>query len=251
MNFRLTIQYDGTDFAGWQTQTRGARTVQGELEGALALLEGERVAIHGAGRTDAGVHAEGQVASVRLSRDWTPEKLRAAINGNIGRDVRVINVEIAPEDFHARFSAKGKTYRYAIFNAPFASPFYARYAHHESRALDVAWMRECAVLFVGTHDWTAFSSAQAEVESRVRTVTRLEVCERQSARGRGRVIEIEVSAGGFLRYMVRSIAGTLLEVGRGEMDEETIKRALTTGDRELVGATAPARGLTLVEVKYE
>jgi tRNA pseudouridine38-40 synthase len=251
MNFRLTIQYDGTDFAGWQTQTRGERTVQGELEGALALLEGERVALHGAGRTDAGVHAEGQVASARLRREWTPEKLRAAINGNVGRDVRVIDVEIAPEDFHARFSAKGKTYRYAIFNAPFASPFYTRYAHHESRTLDVARMRECAALFVGTHDWTAFSSAQAEVERRVRTVTRLEVCERLSARGRGRVIEIEASADGFMRYMVRSIVGTLIGVGHGAIDEETIKRALATGDRELAGATAPAKGLTLVEVNYE
>ncbi|MCA1815730.1 MAG: tRNA pseudouridine(38-40) synthase TruA, partial [Acidobacteria bacterium] len=223
MNFRLTIQYDGTDFAGWQRQARGGeRTVQGELEDALALLEGERVALHGAGRTDAGVHAEGQVASVRLRREWEPERLRAAINGNVGRDVRVFAVERAAEDFHARFSAKGKTYRYRIFNEQFVSPFFVRYAHHEPRALDAARMRECAALFVGEHDWAAFSSAQAEVESRVRTVTRLEVCERVSARGRGRVIEITASADGFLRYMVRSIAGTLIEVGRGERGADEI-----------------------------
>jgi tRNA pseudouridine38-40 synthase len=251
MNYRLIIQYDGTDFAGWQTQAQGERTVQGELERALALLEGEPVAVHGAGRTDAGVHAEGQVASVRLKREWTTERLRDAINGNVGRDLRVIEVCVAPEDFHARFYAKGKTYRYRIFNAHVGSPFFARYAHHEARALDVERMRVCAALFVGTHDWTAFSSAQAEVENRVRTVAQLEVCERRSERGHGRVIEITARAEGFLRYMVRSIAGTLLAVGRGELSEEAITRALETGDRTLVGATAPARGLTLVEVHYE
>ena len=252
MNFRLTIQYDGTDFAGWQRQAReGERTVQGELEEALALLEGAPVALHGAGRTDAGVHAEGQVASVRLVRVWEPERLRAAINGNVGRDVRVVAVERAPDDFHARFSARGKTYRYRVFNEQFVSPFFFRYAHHEARPLDVGRMRECAALLVGEHEWTAFSSAQAEVESRVRRVTRLEVGERLSARGRGRVVEITASAEGFLRYMVRSIAGTLVEVGRGERGEGEIRRALETGERALAGATAPAKGLTLVEVLYD
>ena len=251
MNFRLTIQYDGTDFAGWQTQARGERTVQGELERALALLEGGPVVAHGAGRTDAGVHAEGQVASARLRREWGPGQLCAAINGNVGRDLRVIKVEAAPEEFHARFSARGKTYRYRIFNEQFASPFFARYAHHEPRRLNVGRMRECAALFVGEHDWTAFSSAQAEVGNRVRNLTRLEVCERFSASGRGRVVEITAGAEGFLRYMVRSIAGTLLAAGRGESGEDEISRALATGDRALAGATAPARGLTLIEVLYE
>jgi tRNA pseudouridine38-40 synthase len=251
MNFRFTIQYDGTDFAGWQTQAQGERTVQGELERALSLLEGEPVVVHGAGRTDAGVHAEGQVASARLRREWETARLCAAINGNVGHDLRVIKVEAAAEDFHARFSARGKTYRYRVFNEQFASPFYVRYAHHEARRLNVERMRECARLFVGEHDWTAFSSAQAEVESRVRTVTRLEVCERFSESGRGRVIEITASAKGFLRYMARSIAGTLLAVGRGESGEDEITRALSSGDRSLVGATAPARGLTLVRVHYD
>jgi tRNA pseudouridine38-40 synthase len=251
MNVRLTIQYDGTDFAGWQTQAQGERTVQGELERALALLEGEPVAVHGAGRTDAGVHAEGQVASARLRRAWEPERLCAAINGNVGRDLRVIAAAPAPEEFHARFSARGKTYRYRIFNEQFISPFFLRYAHHEARRLNVVRMRECARLFVGEHDWTAFSSAQAEVGSRVRDVTRLEVCERFSASGRGRVVEITAGAEGFLRYMVRSIAGTLLAAGRGESGEDEIIRALQTGDRSLVGATAPPRGLTLVRVHYD
>ncbi len=249
MNYRLTIQYDGTEFHGWQTQD-GARTVQGELTRALTLLEGREVVLHGAGRTDAGVHAEAQVASVSLLREFEPERLRAALNGNIGRDVRVVAAELAPEDFHARFSARGKTYRYRVFNERFMSPFWARYAHQEARELSVEEMRRAARLFVGRHDWTAFSAAQAEVKSRVRNVTRLEIMERRSERGRGRLVEMTMSADGFLRYMVRSIAGTLLASGRGEMDEETITRAIEGGDRALVAATAPACGLTLVEVHY-
>lgn len=251
MNYRLTIQYDGTDFAGWQVQGRGERTVQGELQRALALLEGAEVAVHGAGRTDAGVHAEGQVGSVRLARALTPEKLCAAVNGNVGRDLRVVEARVAPEDFHARFSARGKTYRYCVFNEVFASPLVARYAHHEARRLDSLRMQTCARLFVGTHDWTAFSAAQSDVRDRVRTVTSLEVAERWSESGRGRVIEITACAEGFLRYMVRSIAGTLLAAGRGELDEAAIARAIQTGERVPAGATAPAHGLTLVRVHYD
>ncbi|MCA1594245.1 MAG: tRNA pseudouridine(38-40) synthase TruA [Acidobacteria bacterium] len=250
MNFRLTIQYDGTDFHGWQAQD-GQRTVQGELERALSLIEGRAVVVHGAGRTDAGVHAEAQVASARLSREIAPEKLCAAINGNVARDLRVVEVRHAPEDFHARYSARGKTYRYRVFNERIMSPFWARYAHHEIRPLDLSAMREAAALFVGEHDWTAFSSAQVEVQSRVRNLTRLDITDRQSVRGRGRLIEITISAGGFLRYMVRSIAGTLLANGRGEMDTQAVSRAIETRDRSLVAATAPARGLALVQVHYE
>ena len=249
MNYRLTIQYDGTDFHGWQAQ--GAlRTVQGELERAFTLLEGREVSVHGAGRTDAGVHAEAQVASVEVRREFEPEKLRDAINGNVGRDVRVVDARPAPEDFHARFSARGKTYCYRVFNERFMSPFWLRYAHLEARPLDLAVMREAAPLFVGEHDWTAFSAAQAEVSSRVRNVTGLSVEERASARGLGRMIEIRASAEGFLQYMVRSIAGTLLAVGRGEMSGREVRRAIESGERPLVAATAPARGLTLVEVQY-
>jgi tRNA pseudouridine38-40 synthase len=250
MNFKLTLQYDGTEFHGWQVQPGGQRTVQGEVAGALSLIEGREVALHGAGRTDAGVHAEGQVASVRLSRELTPEKLRAAVNGNTERDVRVIEAEVAQDDFHARFSALGKTYCYRIFQARFMSPFWARYAHHEARTLDTGKMRELASMFLGEHDWTAFSCAQADVETRVRRVTELEIDERFDERGHGRLIEIRVSADGFLRYMVRSIAGTLVAAGRGEIDASRIERALRSRDRSLAAATAPARGLTLVKVHY-
>ena len=140
MNYKLTLQYDGTDFHGWQIQS-AERTVQGELTRALSLLDGRAVVAHGAGRTDAGVHAEAQVASVELQREFEPEKLRAAVNGNLARDARVIEVELAHADFHARYSAHGKTYRYRIFNAPFLSPFLARYTHQDARPLDLARLR--------------------------------------------------------------------------------------------------------------
>jgi tRNA pseudouridine38-40 synthase len=249
MNYRLTIQYDGTEFSGWQMQ-EGRRTVQGELARALSLLEGAEVVVHGAGRTDAGVHAEAQVASARLSRELEPERLRAAVNGNVGRDLRVSDVREAPDDFHARYSARGKTYCYRVFNERFMSPFWARYALHESRPLDLEAMRAAARLFVGEHDWTAFSAAQSDVKTRVRNVTELEITERRSERGRGRLVEVRVSAEGFLRYMVRSIAGALLAAGRGELDAAAIARVVETGERPHAVATAPAHGLTLVEVRY-
>jgi tRNA pseudouridine38-40 synthase len=251
MNYKLTIQYDGTEFHGWQVQAAGERTVQGELERVLSLIDGSVVAVHGAGRTDAGVHAEGQTASVHLRREMPCEKLRAAVNGNLARDVRVVEASVAPEDFHARFSARGKTYCYRIFNARFISPFRVRYALHEARALDTRSMQELSTLFMGEHDWTAFSCAQTDVASRVRRVTRLEVSEHWDARGRGRLIEIHISADGFLRYMVRSIAGTLLAAGRGELDAARVALALQTRDRSLAAPTAPAHGLTLVEVQYD
>jgi len=251
MNYRLTIQYDGTDFHGWQVQGAGERTVQGELTRALSLLDGREVGVHGSGRTDAGVHALGQVASVELRREISPEKLCAAINGNIAPDVRVIAAEMVDENFHARYSARGKTYRYRIFNSRYASPFLCRYAHTDARRLDIERMQACASQLLGEHDWTAFSAAQTDVQTRVRTLSQLEVRESWSDEGRGRLIEITASAEGFLRYMVRSIAGTLLEVGRGQMDEAQVVRALRSGERSLAGATAPAKGLTLIEVHYD
>jgi tRNA pseudouridine38-40 synthase len=249
MNYRLTLQYDGTDFHGWQMQGE-LRTVQGELKRVLSLIEGQEVVVHGSGRTDAGVHAEGQVANAHLDREITEERLRAAINGNLPRDVRVLEVAIVEDDFHARYSATGKTYVYRIFNSRVMSPFWNRCALHEARALDIKKMRDASRLFLGEHDWTAFSSAQAETASRVRTVRELDIAEHYDERGRGRLLEISASADGFLRYMVRSIAGTLLAVGRGEIDKETIARVIKTGARSLVGATAPPHGLTLKSVSY-
>jgi tRNA pseudouridine38-40 synthase len=250
MNFKLTIQYDGTDFHGWQIQGE-LRTVQGELTKALSLIEGRDVVVHGSGRTDAGVHAEGQVASVDLQKQITPEKLRAAINGNVGKDLRVMEATVVAPDFHARYSALEKTYAYRTVNGPLISPFWLRYAHHEARQLDLERMQRSASLFIGTHDWTAFSSAQSDSETKTRTITSLNITRRRDVRGSCDLVEITVSADGFLRYMVRSIAGSLLAVGRGEIDQELIDRAISKGERSLAGATAPACGLTLLSVRYE
>src|SRR5882672_492435 len=161
MNFKLTIQYDGTDFHGWQMQGE-LRTVQGELTKALSLIEGRDVAVHGSGRTDAGVHAEGQVASVILEKEISAEKLRAAINGNVGKDVRIMAAQVVADEFHARYSAVEKTYRYRVVNGPVMSPFLVRYAHQDARPFDLERMRACARVFLGTHEWTAFSSAQSD-----------------------------------------------------------------------------------------
>ena len=250
MNFKLLLQYDGTDFHGWQVQDN-ERTVQGELTRVLSLLEGGEVAVSGSGRTDAGVHAEGQVASVNLSKPFTPEKLRSAINGNLWRDLRVLQAERAPDDFHARFSARGKTYLYRVVNAPVISPFWSRYAHHESRPLDVNRMNSAARYFLGRHDWTAFSAANSDADNRVRTISEFSVELVWDNRARAALIEFRVTGDGFLRYMVRSLVGTLLEVGRGEKDFDTIQTAIVTGERELAGATAPAHGLTLLKVYYD
>ena len=249
MNYKLLLQYDGTDFHGWQSQD-GFRTVQGELERALSLIEGEKVNVYGSGRTDAGVHAEGQVASVQIQREITPEKLRAAINGNVAKDVRVLEASVVSDEFHARYSALGKTYVYRIVNAPVMSPFWARYAHHDARRFDLEEMRAAAELFLGKHDWTAFSAAQSDVEDRVRTITHLEISDRVDERSRNPLVEIRVSADGFLRYMVRAIAGTLMAVGRGELEGDAVDEAIETGVRPTSATTAPACGLTLLSVKY-
>lgn len=250
MNYRLLLQYDGTDFHGWQIQGQ-LRTVQGELTRVLSLLDDREVVVHGSGRTDAGVHAEGQVATAQLQREISPSKLRNAINGNLSADVRVLFVDVVPDVFHARYSAKSKTYAYRLVHGTVMSPFWKRYAHHESRYLDLRRMRQCAQTFLGEHDWTAFSAAQSDSETRVRNVTELNISDGWDERGRCHLIEFTISANGFLRYMVRSIVGTLLAVGRHEIDEATIARAIQSGDRSLVGATAPANGLTLISVSYD
>jgi len=250
VNYKLVLQYDGTDFHGWQIQG-DLRTVQGELTQALSLIDGRSVNVHGSGRTDAGVHAEGQVASVEIQREITTEKLRNAINANIGRDVRVLSIETVPDTFHARYSALEKTYVYRIVNGPVLSPFWWRYAHQEARPLDLDRMKKTAELFLGKHDWTAFSAAQSDVEDRVRTITQLDITEENDERSPSPVIEIRVSAEGFLRYMVRTIAGTLMAVGRGELDRDAIIAAVETGTRPTAAVTAPACGLTLLSVHYQ
>ena len=251
MNYKFLIQYDGTDFHGWQVQEND-RTIQGELERVIGMIADTEVGVIGSGRTDAGVHAEGQIANIHLnSSKFTPEKLKHAINGNLWRDIRMMKAEKAPDEFHARFSAKRKTYIYRVVNGPVMSPFWRRFAHHEARPLDVGRMNQTARLFLGEHDWTAFASAKADGDTRVRNVLDFTVESRWDDQAQGVMIEFRITASGFLRYMVRSIVGTMLEVGRGEKDSDTIQTAIVTGNRDLAGKTASAQGLTLLRVDYD
>ncbi|HEX8090188.1 MAG TPA: tRNA pseudouridine(38-40) synthase TruA [Blastocatellia bacterium] len=239
----MTIQYDGTNYHGWQIQPDG-RTIQGELTRVLSMLDHRRVTVHGAGRTDAGVHAEGQVANFFLQREFEPRALQDAINGNLDWDIRVLEVEQVADSFNARLSARLKIYRYQIWTASVVSPFLHRYVYHYRGRLDVDEMRRAATALVGSHDFSAFTVTHTEIEDRVRTLTRLDVGQREDR------LTLEAEANGFLRYMVRTIAGTLIEVGRGRREASSIPEILRSRDRANAGPTAPAAGLTLVRVGY-
>ncbi len=242
-NYKITIQYDGTNYHGWQIQPNG-RTIQGELTRALSLLDGRPVTVHGAGRTDAGVHALGQVATFFLERQFEPERLRDAINGNLERDIRVVSVEPAANDFHARFSAKQKTYRYRIFTGAVMSPFDYRYVLHFRGSLNVEAMREAAAVLIGTHDFSAFTVADSEVENHLRTLQELEI------QHEGEMLIFFATADGFLRYMVRNIVGTLIDIGRGHRRSDEMADILASRDRNRAGTMAKAHGLTLLKIDY-
>jgi tRNA pseudouridine38-40 synthase len=242
-NLKLTLAYDGTRFVGWQKQASG-ESIQGLLEDALSRLEGAPVTAHGAGRTDAGVHAEGQVASARVTLAHDAATVVRALNAILPPDVRVNAVEDVAADFHARFSAREKSYRYQIANVAVMSPFVRAYAWHVPEPLDLAAMSDAAAALVGTHDFAAFQSAGSDVATTERTLTRSEFVDR------GGLLAYEISGNGFLRHMVRAIAGTLVEVGRGWRPATDLQAVLAGRSRREAGATAPAHGLTLVKVEY-
>jgi tRNA pseudouridine38-40 synthase len=240
---RLVVEYDGTDFSGWQRQPT-ERTVQGVLEAALAELTGETVFVRGAGRTDAGVHADGQVASLDLEANIPTHGILRGLNSILPPDVALIDVAEAPPDFDARFSARGKVYRYTVWSHLVRSPRRARDAWHVRHPLDVDAIRDAAAALVGEHDFRAFRAADCDRRTTRRIVRRLDV-DRQGA-----VITIEVEATAFLKNMVRILVGTLVDVGRGRIEATAIPRMLETGDRAAGGMTAPAHGLTLLRVIY-
>jgi tRNA pseudouridine38-40 synthase len=242
-NVKIIVKYDGTNYQGWQIQPRG-RTIQGELTRVLSVLDHRDVIVHGAGRTDSGVHAEGQVASFLIERDFEPSRLRDAINGNLDRDIRVSAIEFLDESFHARYSATQKTYVYRLWTGPVVSPFEYRYVYHFRGALDTARMQGAAALLCGRHDFSAFTDSASEASGHIRDMRSLAV------KQIGDSLTITAAANGFLRYMVRTIAGTLIDVGRGHRAPESVVTALETRDRRLAGPTAPAAGLTLLQVDY-
>ncbi len=244
-NYRFTLEYDGAGFAGWQAQASEQRTVQGEFEAAIERVTGQRLRVSAAGRTDAGVHALGQVASARIRTELPPAVLQRALNHTLPGDLVVVAAERAADDFHARYSAVGKLYCYRVWNDGVRSPLRSARVHWVARKLDVFAMSKAAEAFVGRHDFAALQAAGSEVKSTVRTLKRLEI--EQESPG---VLLFWAEADGFLRHMVRNLAGTLLEVGSGRRSIESMTELLACGDRRRAGPTAPAVGLTLVRVFY-
>jgi tRNA pseudouridine38-40 synthase len=251
--FKVVLAYDGTDFSGFQRQSN-ARSVQQVIEEALAPIEGSAVVVSGAGRTDSGVHALGQVASFRLSNPISAADLKLALNATLNAtsaaDVRVLGVEQMPDEFNARFSARGKLYRYRIVNADLISPFERRFAWHVPRPLELEPMGQAAGALVGEHDFAAFQAAGGNVRTSVRTVTRAEWTEARLDDG-ARLLTFEIAGDGFLKYMVRSIIGTLVEIGHGRRDVKSVVELLFSGERAAAGQTAPPHGLYLVRVDYD
>ena len=251
---KLTLAYDGTDYVGWQRQARG-RSIQGEVERALTEIEGGPVIVLGAGRTDAGVHALGQVASAQLARDIEMSALVRAVNAKLPPDIRLLAAEVAALGFHARYAARRKTYRYSLAFGAVASPFGRRYAWHVRYALDVDAMRAAAAAFTGRHDFAAFQAVGTEVASSVRTIRSVSVEPSDAPPGvpppaTAPGLTIAVVGDGFLRHMVRIMVGTLVAVGAGRVTETDVGAILASRVRERAGPTAPPHGLFLVAVDY-
>lgn len=245
IRYKITIAYDGTNYAGWQVQPR-RDTVQAEVERVLRHLTGKKIRIHHSGRTDAGVHAKGQVAHFDLDQPIDPSKFQYSINSLMNPDVRIMKVQKVKDDFHARFSATGKEYRYFIWNGPAVPPELRLYRLHERRPLDIDAMKRAAEKLVGTHDFAAFTvNPRREIGGTVKTVTKITI-----TRSREGDVKICVCGEGFLYKMVRSIAGFLLRVGIGELEVKDATRFLKAGERTNKVPTAKALGLFLWRVDY-
>jgi tRNA pseudouridine38-40 synthase len=243
LNIKVVLEYDGTNFAGWQQQAHG-RTVEAELKQALRSISGGDVTVHAAGRTDSGAHAEGQVVNFHTDGRISPQRLVAALNARLPDDVAALSAETVPEDFHARYSARWRRYRYRYLDRTSRSALERGRCWQVRGALDVNAMSDAARALIGRHDWTSYCSASEPADARVREVRSARVARR------GAVVELQLVAEGFLRGMVRSIAGALAEVGQRRRPASWVGDVLRARDRRLAPRTAPAAGLTLMEVIY-
>lgn len=244
-NYKLTIQYDGTRYSGWQIQGNTGQTIQGKLEAVISRLAGEPVEVHGSGRTDAGVHALGQVANVKLSQPADPKQLLHQINRYLPEDIAVVALAPAPPRFHARLNATAKTYRYRIWNSPIPNVLERHYLTSFPTLLDVPAMRQAADYLVGTHDFRSFCGLKRFKKSTVRTIFSIELAQT------GPEITLHVCGDGFLMRMVRILTGTLLEVGTGQRSPEQMPEILAARDRAAAGPAMPPQGLTLLQVTYK
>jgi tRNA pseudouridine38-40 synthase len=243
-NIKLTIEYDGTAYHGWQIQP-GLKTIQGVMKERIAQITQGRVTLLGSGRTDAGVHALGQVANFHTESTIDLIVLQRGLNSLMAPDIVITDVEEVEEGFHARFSARSKVYEYHILNKPFPSALLRAYAWFIPHELDLPSMQRCGRLLIGSHDFSSFRASGDESRHSMREVIRLEIERRE-----GNLIVIVIEANAFLREMVRSIVGTLVDVGRGKTSLEEFEEIFQARDRRQAGMTAPARGLFLTEVKY-
>lgn len=244
----LTVAYDGTAYSGWQIQP-GKKTIEGVLHHCICELTGEAVEVIGASRTDSGVHALGNIAVFDTNSPIPAEKFSYALNQRLPEDIRVREAKEVDQAFHPRHCESRKTYEYRIYNGPFPLPTRRLYTHFTYVPLNTEWMRQGAVFLVGEHDFKSFCSADTQAKTTVRRIDSIEVRE-ESAVQPDREIVIRVTGRGFLYNMVRIIAGTLMEVGRGQMPPERVKEILEACDRQAAGPTAPACGLTLMEYEF-
>lgn len=243
MNFRMKIQYDGTRYNGWQRQQSTDNTIQGKIEDVLGRMSGQPVTIHGAGRTDAGVHALGQIANVHLDTTLTPSQVRDYLNTWLPEDIGIISVEEAAPRFHSRLNASSKTYCYRIATDPALHVFDRKYLYPFTEKLDLSAMRASAAYCVGEHDFQGFCARKIK-KSTVRRIDSITFTESPGE------LRITYTGNGFLYNMIRILTGTFLEIGTGKRAPESISDILTNRERKDAGFTAPARGLTLVEVNY-
>jgi len=244
-NFKITLAYDGSRYSGWQKQGNTPNTIQGKLEKVLSAMFGSAVEVHGSGRTDAGVHAAAQVANFKVNTKTTPEEICKYLRAYLPQDIGVLRVEEVPERFHARLSAKRKTYRYRVWNSDVPNVFEKKYLYICPEPLDVAAMQACIPYFLGEHDFRAFCSNPDLKKSSVRTIYSMELEQI------GSELRLTVNGNGFLYNMVRLLMGTMLEVGKGNRRPEDIPAIFESGARYMAGPMAPACGLCMMEVTYE
>jgi len=242
-NFKLTVEYDGTSYCGWQTQVNGT-SIQEVIEKSLKHTFKKKVALTGAGRTDSGVHSVGQVASFRANTRLTRKQLLFALNSRLPNDIAIKKVEDVGSGFNACRSAKRKLYRYAILNSPIPAPLLRRYSYRYTIPLNINAMRKASMVLKGRHDFKSFRAAGSRRRNSITTIYRI------STKKEGDFIHMDMEAKGFLYNMVRNIAGTLIEIGRGKLQSGDMKRILQAKDRAQAGPTAPAKGLCLIKVSY-
>lgn len=247
-NIKLTIEYDGTNYHGWQIQPE-LKTIQGIVQSGLSTITKADVKLSGAGRTDAGVHALGQAANFQTSSRMTPDEFRLALNSILPRDIVIRHAQEVEDDFHARYSATSRTYVYTILNDTTPSAFLRNYAYRVSQSIDVDSMAEACKLLLGSHDFSSFTSIGDPVSSFVRMVNDARMLDAEYLMGH-RLIRFRIEANAFLRSMVRAIAGTLLEIGKDKIPASEMRDIIDAKDRAVAGPSLPARGLCLVKVDY-